>query len=142
MGLLPHRDPMLLVDRIPWLEPGVRAVAIAADLAVRAPALPRAPGEVPPEALVEGVAQTAAALLVAEGVASGRYPPGEPQPGVLGAVPEFRFHGRVAAGEPVTFRVGVERKLGRLVLLRGEAFAGARLAAEGLVSIALGKPGA
>ncbi len=142
MGLLPHRDPMLLLEWIPWLEPGVRAVAVAADLSRRAPAIPRERGgEVPPELLIEGIAQTAAAILVAEGVADGRYPPGEPQPGVLAAVPECRFPARAAAGAAITFRVEVVKRLGRLVMLRGEAFAGASLVAEGMVSIALGKPG-
>jgi 3-hydroxymyristoyl/3-hydroxydecanoyl-(acyl carrier protein) dehydratase len=143
MTLIPHRDPMLLLERIAWLEAGPRSVAVgvAADLASRAPAIARGPGEVPPELLVEGIAQTAAALLVAEGVAAGRYPAGAPQPGVLGGLRDVRLGGRVAAGEPVTFRVAVERRLGALVLVRGEAFAGARLAASGTISISLGMPG-
>lgn len=141
-GLLPHRDPMLLLDRVLWLEPGERVTAVASDLAARAPGVQRATGEaIPRELLIEGIAQAAAALLVAEGVAEGRYPAGEPQPGVLAAVPEFRFHAPVPEGAPVVFRVAVVRRLGRLVLLSGEATAGAVLVGEGTVSIALGKPG-
>jgi 3-hydroxyacyl-[acyl-carrier-protein] dehydratase len=142
-GLIPHRGPMLLLERVPWLEPGARAVALAArDLALRAPGVVRSrEGEVPPELLIEAAAQAAAALLVAEGVAEGRYPHGEPQPGVLAAVPEWRFLDEARPGEEVVLRVEVVRRLGRLVLLSCEATAGARPAARGTVSIALGKPG-
>jgi hypothetical protein len=57
-------------------------------------------------------------------------------------VPEFRFPAPVApAGGELVFSVDVVKRLGRLVLIRAEAFSGARLVAEGTLSIALGKPG-
>jgi len=143
MGLLPHRDPMLLLDRIVWLEPGERATAVASDLASRAPGIPRTDGEaIPRELLVEGLAQTAAAVIVADGVAHGRTPPGEPQPGVLAAVPEFRFVAPVPEGAEVVFRVALVRKVGRLIIMSGEVTAGAVTVALGTLAIALGKPGA
>ncbi len=142
MGLIPHREPMLLIDRIPFMEPGLRAIAIAADLRLCAPAVPRnRTGAIPPELLVEGIAQTSAAVVAAGRVASGEFPAGEPQPGVLGAVPEMRFPAPAPEGAEVTFRVEVMKRLGRLILLEGEAHAGAVLVAQGTMSIALGKPG-
>lgn len=140
---------MLLLERIPWLEPGVRAVAVAADLSRLAPAIPRdRPGEVPPELLVEGVAQTAAALLVAEEQRAGRWPPGEPAPGVLAAIQQFRYLAPAPARGQIVFRVEMAKRAGRMHILRGEALAGPGpsggetvRAAEGTLAIVLGKPG-
>lgn len=141
-GLLPHRGPMLLIERIPWLEPGLRATAVAGDLAALAPGIPRdRPGEVPPELLIEGAAQTVAAVVCAGNVEAGTHPRGMPQPGVLAGVSEFRFHALVPAGAEVSFRVELAKRVSRIHIFRCEVHAGAALAASGTLSVAVGKPG-
>jgi 3-hydroxymyristoyl/3-hydroxydecanoyl-(acyl carrier protein) dehydratase len=142
MGILPHREPMLLLDRAPWFESGVRVIALGGDLASLAPAIPRdRPGEVPPELLIEASAQTAAILVVESAVDRGEYPRGVPQVGVLAAVPEFRFHAPVPNGAQTIFRAEVAKKVKRLWIVRCEVHANEALVATGTLSVAIGKPG-
>ncbi len=129
---LPHRPPALLIERAPWVERD-RALALTRPLALEPGPVPRrGDGAVPEPLIVEAVAQ-AAALAIAAGDESERT-------GALAAVPEFHFHAEAPAGARLAIHVALERRVGRLVAARGEAYAGGVLVAEGRVLIAAGPP--
>lgn len=138
LGVLPHRPPILLLESVPWVDPD-RAIAVTRPLGLERTGVPRrADGTIHEALLVEAVAQLAAVAVI---VAGRQEEPGrhsEPQPGVLAGIPEFRFQGAARAGARLAVAVAIERRLGRIVSARGEVFAGARLIAEGRVTIAIG----
>jgi predicted hotdog family 3-hydroxylacyl-ACP dehydratase len=138
LAVLPHRPPILLLESAPWVEPD-RAIALTRPLGLERTGVPRsADGTVPELLMVEAVAQLVAVAVI---VSARQEEPGkhsEPQPGVLAGIPEFRFHGSAPAGARLAIVVDFERRLGRIVSARGEVFAGARLVAEGRVTLGIG----
>lgn len=130
LSLLPHRYPMLLVDRIVETEPGKRAVGIkrvtSGEWASAAPGGSVTAGEMPHILVVEALAQLTAAILV--GLIDG----------AIGAVGYFlgidrvRFRGAVVPGdelrlevELVQFRRGMCRtrgiaRVGEIVVVRAD----------------------
>lgn len=107
---LPHRPPLLLVDRVLDREPGVRVVAekllSAGDLSLRG-----APGaQVPGPLLVELLAQAGAFLE--EGSLHGAQV-------FLAAVPEARFLAPAGAGDRLRLEVRRAGAFGGLSKLEG-----------------------
>jgi len=105
MEILPHRYPMLLVDRITRLEPGVSAEGLKSVtvnepyLAGHFPGHPIMPGVL----IVDALAQVAGIMLRtgvrAKRAAAGQTT-GEPgRPGVLAAIPRMRFLHPVLPGD-------------------------------------------
>lgn len=124
--LLPHRYPILLVDRVVELEPGVRAVTVKAvtanepwyatlgeDVAEEQLAYPDV-------LLVESFAQSAGVLGVTGGASgAGRVT-------LIGAVSGVRFHGKVFPGDLVEHRLHVVRVFDDSAIVAGESTAGGR----------------
>jgi predicted hotdog family 3-hydroxylacyl-ACP dehydratase len=135
--ILPHGEEALLIDHVPWFEPGREAIAALRPLALERMAAPRAgDGAVPPMMLIEAVAQLAGILI-----SSITERPEGPTPAWLAGVRRFRLLAPAPVGVPLTATVRLGRRFGRLIHARGEVFAGATRCAEGTVTVAVAHPG-
>lgn len=94
MNYLPHRFPMLLVDRILELEPGKRAVGVKnvtineAFFQGHYPQMPIMPGVL----IVEAMAQAGALILLADPKYKGMVP-------VIGAIDDVKLRRQVVPGD-------------------------------------------
>jgi 3-hydroxyacyl-[acyl-carrier-protein] dehydratase len=132
-SIIPHRYPMLLIDRIVELEPLKRIVAIknvTMNEAVFQGHFPGAP-VFPGVMIIEAMAQAGAVLLfreVADRDSKLLYFTG---------IEEAKFRKPVVPGDQLRLEVTVLRfKLG-FAKLKAEAFVGDQLVAEAIVSSAL-----
>ncbi|HET8680773.1 MAG TPA: beta-hydroxyacyl-ACP dehydratase [Micromonosporaceae bacterium] len=141
--VLPHRYPMLLVDRVVEVEPGVRLTARKAvsgnepwyrDLADDTPATGYA---YPPTLLVESWCQ-AAGLLAASDPAGPPDPASDPAgldaPAgrvlLIGAMTGIRFTAEVFPGDLVEHRVRLVRSVGDTAIFEGESLVDGRTVLE------------
>jgi 3-hydroxyacyl-[acyl-carrier-protein] dehydratase len=127
--LLPHRYPMLMVDRILELEPGVRAVAIK-NVTINEPfftghypGVPVMPGVL----IVEAMAQVGGLALKAE--AEGALT-GLP---LLTGIDEARFRRRVIPGDQLRIEADILRRKQSLSKVAGKCYVDGELAAEALL---------
>jgi 3-hydroxyacyl-[acyl-carrier-protein] dehydratase len=134
---LPHRYPMLLVDRITDVEPGSRLTAIKA-VTCNEPWFGASGHEdphLPSVLLVESWCQAAGVLAAWD----------TPNPDVtegsvmlFGSIAGLRFHGRVQPGDVVEHQVRIVRALSDTVIVEGESRVGSRTVLEvGRVVMAL-----
>lgn len=134
-NLLPHRHPMVLLDRIDHVEPGVLVVASKAVTATE-PCYRHLAGDAPPWAyaypvslLLESFGQ-AAAVLWLHGGATGApaAPPGEGTGRllVLGALRDCRFDGEVFPGEVLRHEVRLDHSTAGAGFASGVSWAGER----------------
>ncbi|MFJ7205953.1 3-hydroxyacyl-ACP dehydratase FabZ family protein [Streptomyces sp. NPDC098789] len=119
--LLPHRYPMLLVDRVLELVPGeyVRAVkAVTHNEPWYRGISPDTPLDYPPALLIESWGQ--AAGLLASAIADA--PVGQVM--LFGSVADARFHRPVRPGELIEHRVRITRSLTDSVIFEGSSHSG------------------
>ena len=132
-AIIPHRYPMLLIDRIVELEPLKRIVAlknISMSDAVFQGHFPGAP-VFPGVFIIEAMAQAGAVLLFRE------VPDRESKLLYFTGIDEARFRRPVVPGDQLRLELTVLKyKLG-FAKLRGEAFVDDQLVAEATVSSAL-----
>jgi 3-hydroxyacyl-[acyl-carrier-protein] dehydratase len=138
--ILPHRGPMLLVDRVLSLEPGRRLTAVK-NITGTDPWIAGAPGSAayPPVLLVESWCQAAGVLVTNE----------RPNPDVLtgdvllfGGMSEVRIAGPVVVGDVLRHTVSLVRDLGDSAVVEGTAEVGDRVVLEvGRVIMARRKAG-
>jgi len=132
MGILPHRYPFLLVDRIVELEPGVRAVGIK-QVTVNEPHFSgHFPGRpiMPGVLMVEALAQTAGvAVLTLDGY-RGKL-------GLFAGIDDCRFRRMVVPGDTLRLEVTVEKLRGMFGRLRGVATVESEIAVEATLSIVI-----
>ncbi|MER6808861.1 hypothetical protein ABT299_06250 [Spirillospora sp. NPDC000708] len=117
-GLLPHRYPMLLVDRVTEVVPGERLTALKA-VTCNEPwyaALPDGAGDLahdyPAVLLVESWCQAAGVLAGGGGREAGRVP-------LLGGVSDVRLVGRVRPGDVLTHHVRLIRDVADTLIFAG-----------------------
>ncbi|GAA1938988.1 hypothetical protein [Amycolatopsis minnesotensis] len=122
--LLPHRYPMLLVDKVLDLVDGREVTAVKA-ISVNEPWYARAGAGAaearfayPQLLLVESFAQTAGILGTTVGL-GGTSETG--QVTLIGSVSDARFHRDVFPGDVVTHRVRVEKVLADAAVVSGES---------------------
>jgi len=141
-GVLPHRGPMLLLDRVIDLEPGICGIGVrrfeAGDPCFEGhfPGMPILPGVL----TIEAMAQTLMVVLLA----AEKDDPSSDQRsiGYIQRVQEMSFRRTIVPGEEIHFSVQVEKRLGRFVVASGRATCDGALCAKGSVAVALETNGA
>jgi beta-hydroxyacyl-ACP dehydratase FabZ len=133
LRVLPHRYPLLLVDRVEELVPGERIVAIK-NVTINEPFfLGHFPGHpvVPGVLLVEGLAQAGGLLVLAERA---------DRDGKLlyfAGIDKARFRRPVIPGDQIRYEVEVLRLRATHCRLEGRVLVRGKVAAEALISSAM-----
>lgn len=126
--LLPHRDSMLLLDRLVEYQPGQARVAARAEAGGL---FVDARGRLDPAAVVELAAQGAAALKGYEARLKG-----EPvKIGYLVGIRDFEIGGAAEAGEELEIAMRLEFAMEQAALMHGEVRAAGRLIGAGTIKI-------
>jgi beta-hydroxyacyl-ACP dehydratase FabZ len=126
MKLLPHRYPMLLVDRILEIETGKRVVGLKNVTANEQffqghfPGAPVMPGVL----IVEAMAQCAAVLFLSD------IPEREEKLFLFGGVDKARFRRPVLPGDQLIMEITMLQRRANTVKVRGEAKVDGNLVAE------------
>ena len=135
MSILPHRYPMLLIDRVIELEPKTRIVAIK-NVTVNEPHFtghfpdyPIMPGVM----TIEAMAQAAGALLLTEFSAEER----EQKLMVFTGIDSARFRKPVLPGDQLRIEVTVLNWRSTMVKLKGEATVDGKLVSDATFTAAL-----
>lgn len=127
--LIPHRPPAQLIDVVEACRPG----EVRASMTPTAPHLAVSDGYVLESALVECVAQTAAALAGTSPINAAGTP--SDSPGFLCRVRRFRIACRPPAGQRLEITVREEQQLGAMRLVSGTITCENDVVAEGELSL-------
>ena len=137
LKLLPHRYPMLLVDRILEMEEGKRIVGLKNVTANEQffqghfPGAPVMPGVL----IVESMAQCAAVLCLLD------IPERDQKLFLFGGVDKARFRRPVTPGDQLIMEITVLQKRATTIKVRGEAKVDGNLVAEAeLLSVMTERP--
>jgi beta-hydroxyacyl-ACP dehydratase FabZ len=133
LSVLPHRYPILLVDRVLEIEPKKRIVAIK-NVTVNEPIFNgHFPGRpvMPGVLLVEGLAQAGGLLLLHD------MPNRENKLIFFMGIEEAKFRRPVVPGDQVRYEIEVLRLRSMHCKMAGKVFVGDQLAAEAVISSAM-----
>jgi 3-hydroxyacyl-[acyl-carrier-protein] dehydratase len=130
--VLPHRYPFLLVDRVTHFTPGVEICGVKNFTANEAILLGHSPSSpvVPPGILLEAVTQLGAILVLERPQMAGKI-------AMILQIPSAHIHRTVVPGDTVRFEARVLKLRDTLGELRGEAWIGNELVAEGQMRFAI-----
>jgi 3-hydroxyacyl-[acyl-carrier-protein] dehydratase len=132
--LLPHRYPFLLVDRVTYVEPGVRAVGYKNLTANEQffeghfPFKPIMPGVL----MVEALAQLGCLAILLK-------PEYKDVLGVFTGIDGFKFRTMVVPGDKLELEVELLKMRGPVGKMKAQARVGDKIACEGEISFALVK---
>lgn len=132
--IIPHRQPMLLVDKVEILEEEKRAVGYKGVtynepfFAGHFPAEPVMPGVL----ILEAMAQTAAVLLLNRKEMRGKI-------GYFGGINKAKFRKKVQPGSLLRMEIEVVKRRGPVAVVSGKAYADDGLAAEGEMTFMIGE---
>lgn len=135
-ALIPHRRPILMLDRVAKLEPGQRGVGIMelpegdARFAGHFPDQPILPGVL----IVEACAQLVA-VVCQSGRAAELRPTDAPAIEYLASIERFKFLSPVTPGTALVLEARIDRRAGGLLQARVSARVRERLAAEGMLIV-------
>jgi beta-hydroxyacyl-ACP dehydratase FabZ len=130
MSVLPHRYPILLVDRVLELEPGRRIVAVK-NVTVNEPVFAgHFPGHpvMPGVLLIEGMAQAAGIMLLDQ------VPERESKLLYFTGIDRARFRRPVVPGDQVIYEVELLRARSSHAKLQGRVMVDGKVAAEATCS--------
>jgi 3-hydroxyacyl-[acyl-carrier-protein] dehydratase len=133
MSVLPHRYPILLVDRVLEMEPKKRIVALK-NVTINEPVfLGHFPGRpvMPGVMLIEGLAQAGGLLLLHD------LPNREEKLIFFGGIEQAKFRRPVVPGDQVRYEVEVLRLRSTFCRLSGKVLVDGQLAAEAVISSAM-----
>jgi 3-hydroxyacyl-[acyl-carrier-protein] dehydratase len=130
-AVIPHRDPMLLIDEVIELVPGVRVVArktvTEADCAGHFPGNPIMPGV----KMVEALAQCGAVAVLSQPENHGKL-------ALFAGIDDVRFKRIVRPGEVIDLECIVETVRGPIGRGKVKATVGGQLAVRGTLTFAVG----
>ena len=133
-AVLPHRPPILLVDRVQSIEPDRSIAGERVWGASDAQSLtPDGRAMVPISLLTESMAQLGAILILMKDENRGRLI-------YFMGIDRVRYRAPVLAGDTVEMHAQVVRLRSRVGILTGQAKVGGRLVADGTMRFALGDP--
>ena len=133
MKIIPHRQPMLLVDRAEIVEEDKKAVGFKGVtynepyFAGHFPQEPVMPGVL----IMEAMAQTTAVLLLNKEEMRGKV-------GYYAGINKAKFRKKVVPGSMLRMEVEVIRQRGPLAVAYGKAYTDEGLAAEGEMTFMIG----
>jgi 3-hydroxyacyl-[acyl-carrier-protein] dehydratase len=130
MGIIPHRYPFLMVDRIVELEPGKRVVGIKQVTANEPQFTGHFPGRpiMPGVLMVEALAQTAGVGVMTLDEYRGKL-------GLFAGIDECRFRRMVVPGDTLRLEVTVEKLRGMFGRVKAVATVDGEVAVEATLSI-------
>lgn len=132
MEIIPHRQPILMVDRIIEFEPGKRAVGIK-NISANEPVFQgHYPGNpiFPGVLIVEAMAQTGAVALMSQPEFAGKVP-------LFAGIDECKFKRPVVPGDQLRLEVEIVTVRRGLGIGSGKAYVGNDLKAEAIIKFAL-----
>lgn len=133
MKIIPHRQPMLLVDRVEIVEEDKKAIGFKGVtynepyFAGHFPQEPVMPGVL----IMEAMAQTTAVLLLNKEEMRGKV-------GYYAGINKAKFRKKVVPGSMLRMEVEVIRQRGPLAVAYGKAYTDEGLAAEGEMTFMIG----
>jgi 3-hydroxyacyl-[acyl-carrier-protein] dehydratase len=132
-GILPHRYPFLMVDRVVEFEPDKRIVCVKNVSADERYFIAGPGGQsiLPASILTEALAQTGAILVLMKPENQGRVP-------YFMGIDRVRYRRPVTAGDQVLLEATVARLRSKMGSLNGIARVDGRVVCEGLMTFALG----
>lgn len=131
-NLLPHRYPFLLVDRVTYVEPGVKAIGyknVSANepfFQGHFPFKPIMPGVL----MVEALAQLGCCAILLKPEYKGKL-------GVFTGVESIKFRTMVEPGDRLDMEVELLKMKGPLGKLAASAKVGDKMACEGIISFSM-----
>lgn len=133
LSVLPHRYPLLLVDRVLEMEPGKRIVAIK-NVTINEPVFQgHFPGRpvMPGVLLIEGMAQAGGLLLLSD------VPDRDKKLVYFASIEEAKFRRPVVPGDQIRYELEVLRLRSTYCKLAGKVTVEGQLAAEAVISSAM-----
>lgn len=133
MDIIPHRQPMLLIDTVEELDPGKKAVArkcVTFNEPFFAGHFPQEP-VMPGVLIIEALAQTGAVAMLS-------LPANREKTAYLGAISSARFKGKVVPGDVLMLETEIVKTKGTIGVGVGKAYVDGKLVAQGEMTFAIG----